>query len=172
MSNCIIDNGYTLGCASIGGVEKLWIGTWSSDATYTMDADSVITGVTSGSTVYLLEQDMEFCGLNQNGVFTRENGSVHYESILSAKFTNLDADLRNTILALGKAPVVAVVKSNAGLHYIAGVETAGRATAGVSSLGVAMSDLNGATLEFTFKSANGIYLIDGALLGTSIPVGA
>jgi hypothetical protein len=168
--SCIIDNGYTLGCASVGGVEKVWIGTYSADATYTMDADSVITGATSASTVYLFEQDMEYAGLNQTGVFTRENGTVHYESVLSVKFTNLDADLRNTVLALGKAPVYAVVKSNAGLYYIAGVETAGRATEGTASLGVAMADLNGATLSFTFKSQNGVYLVDGALLGTSIVV--
>jgi hypothetical protein len=169
--SCIIDNGYTLGCASIGGVEKVWIGTWNADATYTMDADSVITGATSASTVYLFEQDLEYAGLNQNGVFTRENGTVHYESILSVKFTNLDADLRNTVLALGKAPVVAIVKSNAGLFYIVGVESAGRATTGAASLGVAMSDMNGANLEFTFKSQNGAYLLDGALVGTSIVVG-
>jgi len=168
--SCIIDNGYTLGCASVGGVEKVWIGTYSADATYTLDADSVITGATSASTVHLFEQDMEYAGLNQTGVFTRENGTVHYESVLSVKFTNLDADLRNTVLALGKAPVYAVVKSNAGLYYIAGVETAGRATEGTASLGVAMADLNGATLSFTFKSQNGVYLINGALLGTSIVV--
>ena len=169
--SCIIDNGYALGCASVGGVEKVWIGTWSADATYTMNVDNTITGVTSASTVYLFEQDMEYAGLNQTGVFTRENGTVHYESVLSVKFTNLDADLRNTVLALGKAPIVAIVKSNAGLYYIAGVETAGRATEGAASLGVAMADLNGATLSFTFKSQNGVYLIDGALVGTSITVG-
>jgi len=170
--SCIIDNGYTLGCASIGGVERVWIGTYDADATYTMDSGNTITAATSASTVYLFEQDMEYAGLNQNGVFTRENGTVHYESILSVKFTNLDADLRNTVLALGKAPIVAVVKSNEGDYYIAGVESAGRATTGAASLGVAMSDMNGANLEFTFKSKNGIYLMDGSLIGTDIPLGA
>lgn len=168
--SCIIDNGYTLGCASIGGVETVWIGTYSAAANYTMNADSVITGATSASTVYLFEQDIEYAGLNQTGVFTRENGTVHYESVLSVKFTNLDAELRNTVLALGKAPVVAIVKSNAGLYYIAGVDSAGRATEGTASLGVAMADMNGATLSFSFKSQNGVYLINGALVGTSIPV--
>lgn len=169
--SCIIDNGYALGCASVGGVEKVWIGTYTPDATYELNALNVITGVTSASTVYLFEQDMEYAGLNQNGVFTRENGTVHYESVLSVKFTDLNADLRNTVLALGKAPVYAIVKSNAGLYYLAGVETAGRATEGVASLGVAMADMNGATLSFTFKSQNGVYLMNGSLIGTSIAVG-
>jgi hypothetical protein len=169
--SCIIDNGYTLGCNTIGGVEKVWIGTYDADSAYAFDADNVITGVTSGTTVYLFEQDMEFAGLIQTGQFSRENGTVFYESVLSVKFTNLDADLRNTILALGKAPVVAAVKSNAGLFYYLGVETAGRATEGTASLGVAMGDMNGATLSFTFRSANGAYLIEESVLGTDITVG-
>jgi hypothetical protein len=170
--SCIIDNGYDLGCASVGGVEKVWIGTYSAAATYLKNVDDVITGATSASTVYLFEQDMEYAGLTQTGVYTRENGSVHYESVLSVKFTNLDSELRNSVLALGKAPIVAIVKSNAGLYYIAGVESAGRATEGTASLGTAMADLNGATLSFTFKSQSGVYLINGSLIGSSIPVGA
>lgn len=170
--SCIIDNGYTLGCNSIGGIEKLWLGTYTSAAVYSYDADNVVTGVTSGGTVYLFEQDIEFAGLEQTGQFSRENGTVFYESVLSAKFIELDAALRNTILALGKAPVFACVKSNAGHFYILGVESAGRATEGTASLGVAQGDMNGATLSFTFKSANGAYLLDGTLIGTDITLGA
>lgn len=167
---CIINDGYELGCATVGGVEKVWIGTWDIDQAYTFDACNIITGVTSGITLYEIEQDIEYAGINQNGQFSRENGSVFYESILSLKFIELTCDLRNLIVALGRAPIFAVVKSNAGAYYAAGVESAGRATAGVLSLGVALGDMNGATLEITWKSANGIYLIDGALVGTSLPV--
>jgi hypothetical protein len=169
--SCIIDNGFTLGCNSIGGVEKVWIGTYTADATYSLDANSVITGVTSGGTVYLFEQDIEFAGLTQTGQFSRENGTVFYESVLSTKFIELDADLRNTVLALGKAPVFAVVKSNAGAFYLLGVESAGRATEGTASLGVAQGDMNGATLSFTWKSQNGAYLMNSTVLGAGITVG-
>lgn len=164
--SCIIDNGYVLGCSTIGGIEKVWIGTYDADTEYALDTDNVITGVTSGATLHLFEQDMEYAGLNQNGVFTRENGTVYYESILSTKFIDLDADLRNTALALGKAPIVAVVKANSGNYFLLGMESAGRATEGQLSLGVAMADLNGATMAFTFKSENGAYLIDSDLVPT------
>lgn len=169
--SCIIDNGYTLGCNSIGGVEKVWLGTYNSGVVYSFDADNVVTGATTGGTVYLFEQDIEFAGLTQTGQFSRENGTVFYESVLSVKFIELDKDLRNTILALGKAPVFACVKSNAGHYYILGVENAGRATEGTASLGVAQGDMNGATLSFTWKSANGAYLIDSTVIGTDIAVG-
>lgn len=168
--SCIIDNGFALGCNSIGGIEKVYIGTYSA-ATYTYDATNIVTGVTGADTVYLFEQDIEFAGLEQTGQFSRENGTVFYESVLSTKFIELDAALRNTILALGKAPVYAVVKSNAGAYYILGVESAGRATEGTASLGVAQGDMNGATLSFTFKSQNGAYLLDSAVLGTDIVIG-
>jgi len=169
--SCTIDNGLALGCNSIGGIEKVWIGTYSGGTTYTLDATNVVTGATGANDVYLFEQDIEFSGLEQNGQFSRENGTVFYESVLSVKFIELDSTLRNTILALGKAPVYATVKSNAGHYYILGLESAGRATEGVASLGLAQGDMNGATLSFTWKSQNGAYLIDGAIIGTDIPVG-
>jgi len=169
--SCIIDMGYTLGCSSIGGVEKVWIGTYSADQAYAFDVDNIITGVTSGVTVYLMEQDMEFAGLNQTGQFSRENGTVFYESVLSVKFIELTAELRNLVIALGRAPIFAVVKSNAGEYYACGVESAGRATAGVASLGIAQGDLNGATFEITWKTPNGVYLLEPTVLGTGITIG-
>lgn len=169
--SCIINSGHALGCNTIGGVERVYLGTYSASATYALDSTNVITGVTSGSTVYLYEMDIEFAGLEQTGQFSRENGTVFYESVLSTKFIELDASLRNSILALGKAPVFAVVKSNAGAYYVLGVESAGRATEGTASLGVAQGDMNGATLSFTWKSQNGAYLMDSTVLGVGIPIG-
>ena len=170
--SCVIDTGYVLGCNTIGGVEKVWIGTYSADQSYTYDVDNIITGVTSGVTIYLMEQDMEFAGLNQTGNFSRENGSVFYESVLSLKFIELSAELRNLVIALGRAPIFAVIKSNAGDYYACGVESAGRATAGVASLGIAQGDLNGATFEITWRTPNGVYLMNQSLIGTSLPVGS
>jgi len=170
--SCVISEGYVLGCNTIGGVEKVWIGTYDADQAYAFDANNVITAITSGQTVYLLEQDIEFAGLNQTGNFDRSNGSVFYETVLSVKFIELDADLRNLVVTLGKAPVFAVAKSNAGHYYACGVESAGRATEGVASVGIAQGDMNGATLSFTWRSANGAYLMNGSLVGTSLPIGS
>jgi hypothetical protein len=51
------------------------------------------------------------------------------------------------------------------------VESAGRATAGVASLGIAQGDLNGATFEITWRTPNGVYLMDETLVDTDLPVG-
>ncbi|CAA6810480.1 MAG: Unknown protein [uncultured Sulfurovum sp.] len=170
MADCIIDSGYNLDCASIGGLESVWIGSYSGSTSYAYDVDNVVTGATGANDVYKMEMDIEYGGLEQTGGFSRENGTVFYESKLSVKFIELDKDLRNLIIKLGRAPIYAVVKSNAGHTYILGVESAGRATEGTASLGVAQGDMNGATLTFTWKSQNGAYLMDESVLGTDITV--
>jgi hypothetical protein len=168
--NCILDQGYVAGCSTSGGVEKVWLGTYDPTATYTFDANNVITGVTTSESVYLMEQDIEYAGIEQPGTISRENGSVYYDTNLSLKFIELDADLRNLLVTIGRAPLFAVVKSNAGSYYYCGVESAGRATESTASLGVALTDLNGASLVINWKSPNGIYLMDEAVLGTDITI--
>ena len=41
--NCTLDQGFVLGCNTIGGVEKVWLGTWDPDTTYAYDANNVVT---------------------------------------------------------------------------------------------------------------------------------
>ncbi len=169
---CIIDSGIPLGCTTIGGVNRVWLGTYSNDASYTFDADGIATGATSASTVYLMEQDFEYAGLTEPTTYTRENGTVVYEAALTLKFVHLTKEVINLKKKLDKAPIFGVIESNAGETYLAGTDRPGRATEGQNSLGVAMVDLNGATITITFKSASGIVLADPAMIGTDIPVGS
>lgn len=168
---CTLNNGYVLGCSSIGGVEKVWIGEWVDNVQIAQDTCGIITGITTtGLTVYSFEQDIEHAGLTQTGNYSRENGTVFYESLLSVKLIGLDCNVRNRMVELGRAPLFAVVKSNAGDYYYLGLESAGRASAGEASLGVALGDMNGLNQTISWKSANGAYLIDGSLVGTTITV--
>jgi hypothetical protein len=89
---------------------------------------------------------------------------------MSIKLIGLDCNVRNRMVELGRAPLFAVVKSNAGDYYYLGLETAGRASAGEASLGVALGDMNGLSQTIQWKSANGAFLIDEALLGTTITI--
>lgn len=173
MALCIIDEGYELACSSIGGIETIWIGTYSKDASYTLNTDNVITGATSASTVYEFQQDINHSGLEQTIQPNRDNGTVFIESVLSLKLIDLNADTRNIMLALAKAPIFAIAKSNTGNYFALGAYgPAGRLSEGSMSLGVAQGDHNGGVLSFTFSSQNGAYLINGALIGTSITVGS
>jgi hypothetical protein len=169
--NCNLDQGYVLGCSSIGGVEKVWVGEYIDNVVVAQDACGIITGITTtGLTVYQMEQDIEFAGLVQTGNYSRENGTVFYQSDLSMKFIGLDCNLRNLMVQLGRSPLFAVVKSNAGDYYYLGLESSGRASAGDANLGVLFGDMNGLTQTLTFKSANGALLMNGGLIGTTITV--
>ena len=168
---CNLTDGYVLGCSSIGGVELVYIGEWVNGVQVTQDSCGIITGITTtGLTVYQFEQDIEFAGLTQAGNYSRENGTVFYQSDLSIKLIGLDCNVRNRMVELGRSPLFAVIKSNAGDWYYLGLESSGRASAGQADLGVALGDMNGLSQTITWKSANGAYLIDGALVGTTITV--
>ena len=168
---CNLTDGYVLGCSSIGGVEKVWIGEWVDNVAVQQDSCGIITGITTtGLTVYSFEQDIEHAGLVQTGNYSRENGTVFYESILSIKLIGLDCNVRNRMVELGRAPLFAVVKSNAGDYYYLGLESSGRASAGEANLGVLLGDMNGLSQSISWKSANGAFLINGSLIGTTITV--
>jgi len=168
---CNLTDGYVLGCSSIGGVEKVYIGEWVDGVVIQQDSCGIITGITTtGLTVYSFEQDIEHAGLVQTGNYSRENGTVFYESILSIKLITLDCNVRNRMIELGRSPLFAVVKSNAGDYYYLGLESSGRASAGEANLGVLLGDMNGLSQSISWKSANGAFLIDGSLVGTTITV--
>lgn len=175
--SCIIDSGYDLTCQSTGGVKRIWLGTWESFEV-TLGTQSEITdiypaGATAGTpinnTAYEFELDQEYGGLDQTGVFNRDNGTVHYESNISLKMINLDAALIETLKAVGRAPLYSVVESNAGVYYFAGVDTSGRASEAAASVGTAFEDMNGVNLTIQFKSPDGVYVIDESLIGSAIP---
>lgn len=169
--SCIIDNGFNLGCNTVGGVKNVWIGTFDGEVTYTEDADEIITALDNNPnslSCYKFEQDEEFSGVTGTGTFARENGTVFYENVLQIKFIQLTAATRNLVKAFGKAPIFAVVESNAGEFYLLGHDTPGRQTEGEASTGIAYGDMNGATLSFTFKSPEPLKLCDGAILNTGV----
>jgi hypothetical protein len=82
------------------------------------------------------------------------------------KFIDLDAELIQLVDEVSKGKIVALIKSNSGKYFFAGLEFPGRASAGDLSLGVALGDMNGANLTLMFKSKNGVYEVqESAALG-------
>ena len=82
----------------------------------------------------------------------------------------MDCEVRNRMVELGRAPLFAVVKSNAGDYYYLGLESSGRASAGEANVGTLLGDMNGLSQSIAWKSANGAFLIAGGLIGTTITV--
>lgn len=150
----------------------MWIGEWEAITAYTQDACGIITGLTAAAplSVFEFQQDVEHAGLVQTGNFDRNNGTVWYSSVLSIKLITLDCNVRNRMVELGRSALFAVVKSNSGEYYLLGLETSGRASSAEASLGVALGDMNGLNISIEWRSGNGAFLIDSALLGTTIAI--
>jgi len=165
--------GSTNGCSVSGGVSQIYIGNFDSGQTFIPDAvTGIITtftqnpspavGVTPG--VWKFDMEAEWSGLEGTGNFSLENGTIFYESKLSMQFSHLDNELRTILMQLGKAPLYAIIQSTEGDWYVLGDLIAGRTSASTATLGKTMGDLNGATMEITFKSKEPLKLIDNALL--------
>jgi hypothetical protein len=170
--SCEINNGRPLGCFGMGGIEGgVYLSTFTKDLSYTTNSNGIMTGVTSANTAYYFEADIEWDGFNQDITNDRNAGSSYFESNLTVKMIDLDADHINTIRALSKAPLTAYFRSNNGTTYAIGLETAGRVDAGTSNVGTAAADMNGSEITINFKSKNGAVVMEDALLGTSIVIG-
>lgn len=180
--NCDLNQGYSLECSSVGGVEAIWLAKydptmdWLPDSTTNYISVPVFNG-TPGPTMdfYKINQRPEFAEFTQDGVYSVENGTTAYETKLSMRFIHLNNDLRNLLSQIGRAPLVAIVKSTAGDYFIAGVELAGYASEGKAGVGKSMTDLNGADLTIMWKSMEGSFLVDplaadGTLVGSTIAI--
>ena len=170
--NCSLSQGAVLGCQTIGGVETVYLGNWEAISAFTQDACGIITGLTPSValTAYTFETDIEMVGLTQEGSFSRENGTVFFDTNLTIRLVDLDCNKRNNLVEIARAPMFAVIKANSGTYFYAGIETAGRASAGTASLGQALGDFNGVELTINWKSANGVYVLNPALVGTTITI--
>lgn len=167
--SCGIDSGiYVLPCASIGGVSEVYLKTYTKGDTWTYDADNIIDGISSGTaSFYAFVQDDQTASLITTPQFNRENLAVGMQTALSIKAYELDEDKLNHFRVLSKAPIAALIKSNAGIWYMAGADTAGRATEGLAQLGLANTDHNGWVLTFTWNNQNGVYKVEDTLIGAT-----
>ena len=150
---CLLSTGYTLGCRdSIGGIKAAYIGNFSSGATYTLDADDIVTAF-SGATAayYTFEQEMETGEFNQTGAYSTENGTVFFDQQLTLTFHKNDADLRNQLLVLSQANMSVIVEDQRGNYWLMGFQNGVRAVNGSSNTGKAYGDLNGFTITLQGK---------------------
>lgn len=164
---CLLTTGYTLGCRdSIGGIQEVYIGNFQSGATYTLNANDVITAF-SGATVsyYTFEQEMETGQFNQTGAYSVENGTVFFTQELLLTFHKNDATLRNQLLVLSQANMSVIVKDQRGLYWLMGYQNGVRATAGAMNTGKAYGDLNGFTITLSAKEPEPAHNISGTASG-------
>jgi hypothetical protein len=164
---CLLSTGYTLGCRdSIGGIKRAYIGNFDSGATYTLDANEIVTAF-SGATVsyYTFEQEMETGEFNQTGAYSTENGTVFFDQQLTLTFHKNDATLRNQLLVLSQANMSVIVEDQRGEFWLMGYQNGVRVINGAMNTGKAYGDMNGVTITFQGKEPEPAYNISGTASG-------
>lgn len=149
MANCLINSGYALGCRdNIGGIQEAFIASFSGATTYTLDADNIITGITSTQTFYTYEQPKETGEfINGEGQISRENGTVFYVQTVNLTFHKNEADLRNSLILLAQAQLLVIVLDQNGRYWLVGKQNGADLITSSMTSGKAYGDMNGATVS-------------------------
>jgi hypothetical protein len=96
MSNCILNKGVTLDCRNgQGGIQDVYMATYSASTAFTTDSDGVITGATSINTFYKFEFPSETTDVVETGTFSKENQTVFYEQTLNSIMYKTDQITRD-----------------------------------------------------------------------------
>jgi hypothetical protein len=166
-TNCVISAGYSLGCWGTGGVKNVWIANYSGSATFTKDASEIVTATTDLNRYFKLEQDIEAASFNEVITNSAENGTNFFESTVGIKLFNNNADTRLLIKSLAVAPTRIIIEDNNDNLWFMGETTAVRVSEGTRGFGQALGDMNGASLTFTYKSANPVLSVAAAAVSAS-----
>jgi hypothetical protein len=150
---CNLTSGYSLGCRdSLGGIQRVFIGTWDADTVYglTGPCDTINT-ISPTASFYTFEQELETASFIQNGQYSTENGTSFYEQVLEITLQKLDACNRDQIKILGQGVWRVIILDQRGTYWLMGKQNPVRVTAATPQLGKAFGDLNGAVITFTGK---------------------
>lgn len=160
MAGCILDTTYSLSCdrTTPGGIKNVWFGQWNGTTLqYTLTgANSDIIGTFSSGTVsfYKLEQEFEKSAVTITPTINEESLSPRNEVKVELFFQKMDSTLRTLLNQLIKGRYRVLFQDQNDLYWLANPVSPGRISGGTIGWGKSLSDLNGATLEFSAAEPN------------------
>jgi len=167
ITNCILDNGISLGCKdSLGGIKEAYIATFNGNEVYTIDTDDVITDITGTEDFFTFEQRNEQGEFVQTGNHSVENGTNFWTQTVSLIFTKSDAEDRNTLMLLAQSTLMVIVLDQNGKYWVVGEGNGADLVASTQSAGKAYGDLNGTTVTIEGKESSPAREMDAATFAT------
>ena len=132
---------------SIAGLQAIYFLNYTT-ASFTLNADDVVTAFPSGSTVYKYELKGAN-GYTETVNTSRDNGTTFFNQELSTTLKQLDASMTKQfkLLAYGRPQIV--VHTRNGEALLVGKDQGADMTAGTIVAGQAYGDLAGYTAVFT-----------------------
>lgn len=163
MASCLITSGYTIGCKTQAGVQKVFIGSWN-DNLMGMTATASLISAFTGATVsfYTFQQPIETASYTAPAEVNTENNAIQYNQTLTITLQGMNAALLNQIKTLGQGVWRVIILDKNGTYFLMGKSGPVQVSASETGLGKAGTDLNGATLTFTAKEDNALYEVSSS----------
>ena len=149
---CLLANGRAEVCKdTVGGLKNLYIANFdiqAADVTYDATNTDLITAITGIANLYKFELKGNSTFL-QNINSSRENGTTFFEQVLNVELKNQDVATTKSIKILAYGRPHAIIETNDGQYFIAGLLRGMDVTAGTIENGTALGDFSGYKLTFT-----------------------
>ena len=161
---CILNTGYSIGCKTTAGVQKVFIGTWNDTSmTYTFGTNSIITAFGGATTsFYTFQQPIETSSFTSPAEINTENNAITYTQTLSINVQGMNAALINQIKTLGQGVFRVLILDKNGNYFLMGKGGPVQVSAIEAGLGKVGTDLNGATITFTSKEDQPLYEVQAS----------
>lgn len=168
--SCLLTSGYSIGCKTQAGVQKVFIGSWNdSSLTYTFGTNSIITAFGGATTsFYTFQQPIETSSFTAPAEVNTENNAIQYNQTLSINVQGMNAALLNQIKTLGQGVWRILILDKNGSYFLMGKNGPVQVSAIESGLGKVGTDLNGAVITFTAKETQPLYEVEAAAALTLI----
>jgi hypothetical protein len=167
---CLLTSGYSVGCKTQAGVQKVFIGLWNDTSmTYTYGTNSIITAF-GGSTqsFYTFQQTIETSSYTAPAEVSTENNAIQYNQTLTITIQGMNAALLNQIKTLGQGVWRIMILDKNGSYFLMGKSGPVQVSAIEAGLGKVGTDLLGATLTFTAKEDQPLYEVQASAAATLI----
>ena len=161
---CLLTSGYSIGCKTQAGVQKVFIGQWNDTSlTYTFGTNSIITAFGGATTsFYTFQQPIETSSFTAPAEVNTENNAIQYNQTLMITVQGMNAALLNQIKTLGQGVFRIIVLDKNGSYFLMGKSGPVQVSAIDAGLGKVGTDLSGATITFTSKEDQVLYEVSSS----------
>lgn len=171
--SCPITYGYNVACKSTAGIQTVWIGSYETGLTFTIDSSA--PGITSSfgtitgfggvtSSFFKFETNLETASYVEAGAFSNENQTAFYTGTLELTLNGMNQALVEQINILGKGRWRIVILDQNGNYWLMGKQNPINVSASTPGLGKAYGDLQGAVVTFESKEPAPITQVSSAAL--------
>ena len=163
---CALTAGRALDCRdSVGGIKRLLITELANKNAYVV-AGGAVTSLTCqlGKQFFVYDQVRETSNFSEVIQASVENGTLAYETTLTAIFNKGETATRNQIRLLAQNRLMIIAEDRNGKYWLLGAMNGAELTAGTYASGTAMGDRNGYELTLVAKEAEPIKEVASGLI--------